>query len=64
VKGQHIRIDRLVEARMNPIQQGMRRFVRDDVMRKTGENEGARSVVGVLDADWKVSEQQRLFSGL
>ena len=60
VERQHVGVDRLVEARMHSVEQRMGGLVGDDVVRQAGEDERAGGVVGVLDADREVAEQQRL----
>ena len=44
VEGQHVAIDRLVEARMHAVEQRVRRLMRDDVVRQAGEDQRARRV--------------------
>ena len=48
VEGGHVGVARLVEARMHAVEQRVRGFVRDDVVRQAGEDHRARRVVGVL----------------
>jgi hypothetical protein len=63
VKGLHVRIARLGEARMNAVEQGVRDLVRHDVVRQAGEHRVARRIVGVLAEHGKIAEQQRLLVG-
>ena len=43
--GQHVRVGRLVKAAVHPIEDGVRRLVRDDVMGQTGDRPAAGHVV-------------------
>ena len=63
VEGLDVTVRRLVEARVNAVEKGMRRLVRDDVVRETGEDDRPRRVVLVLRGDREVAEEQRLLRG-
>ena len=55
-----VRVGRLVEARVDAVEQRVRHLVRDDVVRQAREDERPRGVVGVLRRDREIAEQQRL----
>src|SRR2546423_601570 len=60
VEGQHVLVNRLVEARVYAVEQGMRRLVRNDVVREAREDRGARRIPSILYSGREVSEEQRL----
>ena len=55
-----VRVARLVESRVDAVEEGVRHLVRDDVVRQAGEDERPRDVMDVLGRDGEISEQQRL----
>src|SRR6478672_7366686 len=62
MKGERVRICRLQKFRKNRIEQCVRRFMRDDVMRQTGEDHSAWKLRAPrLGGRWKVTKEQRLF---
>ena len=63
VEGLDVTVRRLVEARVNAVEKGMRGLVRDDVVRETREDDRPRCVVLVLRGDWEVAEKERLLGG-
>ena len=63
VEGVDVAVRRLVEARVNAVEKGVRRLVGDDVVREAGEDDRPRRVVLVLRGDREVAEEQRLLRG-
>ncbi len=62
VKGAHVGVVRLEVAPMQAVEQGVRRLVRDDVVREAGEDDAAGEVLAlVVRQRRKVAEEQRDF---
>ncbi len=51
VEGEDVRIGGLAEASVQAVEQGVRRLVRDDVVRDGGEDDAAGKAVPASDAD-------------
>src|SRR5262249_53775557 len=61
VEGEHILVDRLVETWVYAVEQRVRRFMRNNVVRKTREDRGARRIPSILCPSWEVPEEQCFF---
>ena len=59
VQRQHVRVRRLGEPRVQPVQNGVTGFVHDDVVGQARENGGARRRGAAFPARREVAEQQR-----
>ena len=59
VKSQHVRIGRFIKLLVHPVQNCVRRFVRNDVMRKASVNSAARNVIsGIAGRSLEVTKQE------
>ncbi len=61
VKGEHVGIGRTIEAAVHAVEQGVRGFVGDDVVRQAGEHHAAGHVVtGIIGRRGEIPEEKRL----